>query len=64
MGIECANCHGRFTLDQVKKGTPPNPPKSLSREGEPQLLQNQTQDGNHHRCPACGNQTLRPAAGR
>ncbi len=59
MLIECANCHGRFTRDEVMNGMPPTPPRPLTPEGSTELFKNQTMGGKHQRCPTCGNTTLK-----
>jgi ribosomal protein S27AE len=57
--IVCGNCGGAFTREQVLNGKPPDPPKPLTPAGEAAKFDNETLGGKHHRCPSCGNPTLK-----
>ncbi|HEU0033468.1 MAG TPA: hypothetical protein VFQ53_22710 [Kofleriaceae bacterium] len=58
MAIQCANCRGYFSADEVVRCKPPRHPWQLTPAGEQAVLANQRRGVPTYPCPMCGHHAL------
>jgi len=58
MAVQCANCQGYFSYDEITRRKPPLHVWKLTQAGLQALHANAAVPGEHPQCPACGQRTL------
>jgi len=58
MAIQCANCRGYFSNDEIARAKPPKHPWPVTPSGAQTIDVNQRRVDPQWPCPACGHRAL------